>query len=258
VRARFAFLDHPGPIAFAHRGGSAEGPENTVASFAHAISLGYRYLETDVHATSDGVVAVIHDPMLDRVSDRQGLVSSLSWPEVAGAELTDGQRVPRFDELLERWPAARWNVDAKSDAVVEPLAEVIRRADAVERVCVTSFSDARLRRIRTLVGPDLCTGMGPRSLTALRFDGVLPFFPCRPNFQAFGACQVPVRWGPLTVIDRRFVDHAHHLGLGVHAWTIDAEQEMHRLLDLGVDGIMTDHPSRLRQVLLARQQWVEP
>jgi glycerophosphoryl diester phosphodiesterase len=118
---RFAFLDHPGPIPFAHRGGAAEGPENTWASFSHARDLGYRYLETDVHATTDGVVAVIHDPSLDRVSDRTGTVGELSWAEVAAARIDGREPIPRLDELLGTWPELRWNIDAKHEAVVGPL-----------------------------------------------------------------------------------------------------------------------------------------
>lgn len=256
VVARFAFLDHPGPIAFAHRGGGGEAAENTVAAFDRALGLGYRYLETDVHATADGVVAVIHDPVLDRVADRPGQVATMAWGEVATARLAGGERVPRLDELLDRWPDTRWNIDAKSDAVVEPLAQVVRRAGALERVCVTSFSDRRLGQIRSLLGPRLCTAMGPRSITALRAASWTPrgLVPGRV-FSAFGAAQVPTRWGRLPVADRALVERAHGAGLAVHVWTVDDPTIMERLLDLGVDGIMTDHPSRLRAVLERRGQW---
>jgi glycerophosphoryl diester phosphodiesterase len=256
MAARFAFLDHPGPIPLAHRGGAAEGPENTLTSFSHALSLGFRYIETDVNATSDGVVAVIHDPFLDRVSDRTGLVGSLPWSEVSAAVLGDGGGIQRLDELLERWPDVRWNIDAKSDDVVDPLIEVIRRAGAVERVCVTSFSDRRVARARTALGPRLCTGMGPRSLLALRVDGYLPACtPRRVDLTAHGAAQVPVRLGAMTVIDRRFVAGAHRAGLAVHAWTIDSISGMERLLDLGVDRIISDRPTLLRRVLEGRGLW---
>jgi glycerophosphoryl diester phosphodiesterase len=255
----FAFLDQAGPVAFAHRGGGKERPENTWASFSHARDLGYRYLETDVHATADGVVAVIHDPFLDRVTDRSGVVETLPWSTLADARIDGTERIPRLDELLAEWPEIRWNIDAKHEAVVEPLLDVLRAADALERVCVTSFSDARIERIRAAAGPKLCTSTGPRAIAALRLASVAPWAASViDRWGAAGATQVPVRWGALPVIDRRFIDFAHRRGIAVHAWTIDDEAAMVRLLDTGVDGIMTDRPTLLRNVLRRRGQWTQP
>lgn len=258
MAARFAFLDHPGPIPFAHRGGSAEGPENTILSFTHALSLGYRYLETDVRATRDGVVAVIHDPVLDRVADRAGTVEALSWADLERARLGDGESVSRLDELLERWPDARWNIDAKDDAVVDPLAEVVRRAGALDRVCLTSFSDRRVARLQRALGPGLCTGMGPRALARLRVASLLPagLVPAAARRSVSGAAQVPARRGLIPLTDPTFLAGARRAGVAVHVWTIDDEAAMDRLLDAGVDGIMTDRPSVLRRVLMRRGQWV--
>lgn len=254
--ARFRFLDRPAPVAMAHRGGALEQPENTWASFSHAVELGYRYVETDVHATSDGVVAVIHDPSLDRVTDRQGLVGTLPWSELSQVRVAGDQPIPRLDEVLGAWPDLRWNIDAKHDQVVEPLIQVIRRARATERVCVTSFSDRRITRVKQALGEGLCTGMGPRSIAALRAASWLPPSGAAGlRWRRFGATQVPVSYGRWAVVDPRFVRGAHRLGLAVHVWTVDDEVTMDRLLDLGVDGIMTDRPSLLRQVLTRRDQW---
>jgi glycerophosphoryl diester phosphodiesterase len=258
---RFAFLDHPGPIPFAHRGGAAEGPENTWASFSQARELGYRYLETDVHATTDGVVAVIHDPSLDRVSDRAGTVGELSWAEVSRARIDGSEPIPRLDELLGTWPELRWNIDAKHEAVAGPLVDVLRRTGAIERVCVTSFSDARIARIRAAAGPALCTSTGPRAIAALRLASAVPGigalidrWPLNP-WRGAGATQVPPAWGNVPILEPRFIGLAHRAGLGVHAWTIDEEAVMERLLDAGVDGIMTDRPTLLKEVLVRRGQW---
>ena len=193
---RFAFLDHPGPIAFAHRGGAAERPENTWASFSHARSLGYRYMETDVHATADGVVAVIHDPSLDRVTDRPGTVADLPWAEVAKARIDGREPIPRLDELLATWPELRWNIDAKHEAVVAPLVETLRRAGALERVCVTSFSDPRLTRVRAAGGATLCTSTGPRAIAALRLASVAPLVgPLRRAWRGPGPRRSPSAGG---------------------------------------------------------------
>ena len=255
---RFPFLDHDGPIAFAHRGGALENPENTWASFRHARSLGYRYMETDVHATRDGVVAVIHDPDLTRVAGHKANVRELTWGDLSAIDLESDQHVPRLDELLEEWPEIRWNIDAKHDTVTGALVHTLRRMNAVERVCITSFSDRRLSTVKRALGSKLCTAMGPAAITALRVASLPPRPPARllqTAFKAFGAAQVPPRQGAVPIVDRRFVNTAHAARLDVHVWTIDAGPEMERLLDLGVDGIMTDRPSLLKEVLEQRGAW---
>ena len=251
------FLDHPGPIAFAHQGGNRERPENTYASFAHAVSLGYRYLETDVHATADGVVVVCHDPSLERTAARPGLIRQLPWREVSAARGAGDQPVPRLDEVLASWPDARWNIDAKHPSVVDPLADLLERAGALDRVCVTSFSDLRLARLRHRLGPGLCTALGPRAVTALRVASFLPDpRPLARGWAGAGAAQVPIRSRGIPVVDRRFVAAAHKATLAVHVWTVDDEATMDALIDLGVDGIMTDRPTVLKAVLSRRDLWL--
>lgn len=248
------YLDHPGPIPFAHRGAHFEPgiTENTMRAFERAVELGYRYVETDVHATADGVLVAFHDDRLDRVTDRTGAIGELPWREVARARTPTGDGVPRFEELLGAWPDLRVNVDAKHDASVAPLAEVVNRTAAHDRVCLASFSDRRLDELRRLTGGRACSSMGPREVARLRAASVhVP----AGRFAA-DCAQVPVRQGPVPLVDRRFVAAAHTRGIQVHVWTIDDRTEMVRLLDLGVDGLMTDRPDVLRDVLVERGQWV--
>jgi glycerophosphoryl diester phosphodiesterase len=249
--APFAFLEHPGPIAVAHRGGAAVHPENTMAAFTHAVSLGYRYLETDVHRTVDGYVIAFHDDRLDRVTDRSGRIAERTLAEVREARIRGVGQVLLLDELLQAFPDHRINIDPKSDAVVEPLARLLHRHDAVERVCIGSFSDARIMRARGLLGPALCTSGGPRAIGRLR----LASMGARVRVPAMGCAQVPTKARGVTLVDERFVRAAHERDVAVHVWTIDEPGEMHRLLDLGVDGIMTDQPEVLRDVLIARGTW---
>jgi len=245
------YLDHPGTLAFAHRGGTEAHPENSLAAFRHAVDLGFSYLETDVHATSDGVVIAFHDVALDRVTDRVGRISELTWAEVSEARLDGTEPIPLMEDLLTAFPEVRINIDPKDDRVVDPLVEVLNRHEALDRVCLGSFSDRRLRRCRDLLGPGLCTSAGPLAVARIRLSSFgLPTG--RPSARCL---QVPVRQGRIPLVDRRFVDHAHDRGLQVHVWTIDDPMEMHRLLDLGVDGIMTDQPSVLRSVLMDRDDW---
>jgi glycerophosphoryl diester phosphodiesterase len=252
-------LDHPGPLAFAHRGGALEAPENSWTSFRHAYELGYRYMETDVHATRDGVVVAIHDADLARTAARGGLVRDWSWADLSAVRLAAvDEPPPRLDELLEAWPEIRWNIDAKHDSVVGPLIETVHRCGALDRICITSFSDRRLSRLRRALGPGLCTGMGPAATAALRMASVLggrATTAVAPRISGFGAAQVPIRHGRVGIVDPRFIETAHRLGVQVHVWTVDEAGVMRHLLDMGVDGIMTDRPTLLKEVLVERGQW---
>ncbi len=248
----WAYLDHPGPIPFAHRGGASEHPENTMPAFEHAVGLGYRYIETDAHATADGVLVAFHDSALDRVTDRSGVIAQLPWDAVRQARLPGDVGIPLMEDLLTAWPEVRVNIDLKHEASVAPLAEVIERTATQDRVCVASFSGKRLDRFRRLTDGRVCTAIAPLDIARLRGAG----FGLRTGRFAGGCAQVPVRQGPILILDGRFVAGAHRAGLAVHVWTIDDPIEMVRLLDLGVDGIMTDRPSILKEVLLQRGQWV--
>jgi glycerophosphoryl diester phosphodiesterase len=255
VTATHPYLSGPRPRAFAHRGWHLDelsGMENSLAAFRRAAREGFRYLETDVHATSDGVVVVHHDATLDRTTDAAGPVAAQPWSAVRRANVGGREPIARLEDLLEELPDAWVNIDVKADSAVAPVLEVLRRTGALRRVCLASFSDRRLARLRRLAGPGLLTSMGPRSAGALWAAGRVPLvgLPVRGL-----VAQVPVRQGRLLVVDGRFVRAAHRRGLEVHVWTVDEEAEMRRLLDLGVDGLVTDRPDRLRDVLVDRGAW---
>ncbi|MER6272103.1 glycerophosphodiester phosphodiesterase [Streptomyces sp. NPDC001797] len=249
---RHPYLDHPGPIAFAHRGGAADGLENTVAQFRRAVALGYRYIETDVHATADGRLVAFHDDTLDRVTDGAGRIADLPWEDVRQARVAGREPLPLFDELLEEFPDVRWNVDAKAEPALRPLLDLIEKTDSYDRVCVGSFSEARVLRAQRLAGPRLATSFGTRGVVGLRLRSW--GLPASVRRSAVAA-QVPESQSGVPVVDRRFVRAAHARGLHVHVWTINEPERMHRLLDLGVDGIMTDHIDTLREVMQKRGVW---
>ncbi|MFJ2153799.1 glycerophosphodiester phosphodiesterase family protein [Streptomyces microflavus] len=250
--SRHPYLDHATPIAFAHRGGAADGVENTAAAFRRAAAAGYRYFETDVHTTVDGRLVAFHDPTLDRVTDATGRISALPWSEVRRARAGGTEPLPLFEELLEEFPEARWNVDVKAEPALEPLLELIRRTGAWDRICVGSFSEARVARAHRLAGPRLATSYGVRGVLGLR----LRSYGIPAALRSGAVCaQVPERQGGIPVVDARFVRTAHALGLQVHVWTVNEPGRMAALLDLGVDGIMTDHIETLRTVLSERGAW---
>ncbi|WP_217254595.1 glycerophosphodiester phosphodiesterase [Streptomyces sp. AC602_WCS936] len=250
---RHPYLDHPGPIAFAHRGGAADGLENTLRQFRRAVEAGYRYIETDVHATRDGKLVAFHDATLDRVTDGAGRIADLPWERVRHARVAGEEPVPLFEELLTAFPGVRWNIDVKAEPALLPLLELIERTDAWDRICVGSFSEARVVRAQRLAGPRLATSYGTRGVLNLRLRswGV----PAALRRSAVAA-QVPEVQSGIQVVDHRFVRAAHARGLQVHVWTVNEPDRMHRLLDLGVDGIMTDHIDTLREVMEDRGVWV--
>ncbi len=242
-----SFLDWPGPIPFAHRGGASEHPENTMPAFRHAVDLGYTYLETDVHATSDGVLVAFHDPDLSRTCDRVGSIHELTWQEISTARVAGTEPIPRLDDLLEEFPDARINIDCKADRAVDPLVESLRRHDVLDRVCIGSFSDRRLRRIRAEFGERLCSSFGPLQVAGLIAAGRVPW--------GGQIAQVPPQWGRIQVVTERTIRRARRHGFQVHVCTIDDRAEIDRLLDLGVDGIMTDRPAVLKTALQERDAW---
>ncbi|MFE0438190.1 glycerophosphodiester phosphodiesterase [Streptomyces nigra] len=252
-RIRHPYLDHPGPLPFAHRGGAADGLENTALQFRRAVEQGYRYIETDVHTTRDGRLVAFHDATLDRVTDGAGRIADLPWAEVRQARVAGREPVPLFEELLETFPEVRWNVDLKAEPALHPFLELIERANAWDRVCAGSFSEARVVRAQRLAGPRLATSYGTRGVLNLRLRswGV----PAALRRSAVAA-QVPEAQSGVQVVDHRFVRTAHARGLQVHVWTVNDPERMHRLLDLGVDGIMTDHIDTLRKVMEDRGVWV--
>lgn len=252
ARPRHPYLDQDGPIAFAHRGGGLEAPENSFDAFARAIDLGYRYIETDVQLTADGRLIVFHDPVLDNLTDGEGRVGDLPWSIVSQARVGGREPIPLLDQVLETWPALRLNIDPKSDAAAVALADALRCHGALNRVCVGSFSGARLARLRRTLGDQLCTSAGPWEVAKVWAAGYgLPVpVPLGPR-----ALQVPVRHRGLTVVTPGLIRAAHARGLAVHVWTVDEAAEMDRLLDMGVDGIITDRPTLLREVMMRRGQW---
>ena len=248
------FLDAP-PLAFAHRGGSTTagnvGIENSLAAFAHAYELGYRYLETDVRMSSDGVVYAIHDEALDRLTGSSDPVATLTAESLDLQRLDQREPFARLDALYEAFPDARLNIDVKSDDAVEATCSIVAAHDAVDRTCLSSFSHTRLVRIRKIL-PEVATSASRREVA------LFTLLPGRLISRRVVCLQVPVGYRGIRLVTPRFIRRAHARGLQVHVWTVDDADEMHRLLDLGADGIITDRTDVLKDVLIARGTWKDP
>ena len=263
--AQHPYLAGRTPRAFAHRGwhiGELEGLENSLAAFRRAVEEGYTHVETDVHATEDGVLVVHHDATLRRVAGHPGVLRTMPWADLAGVRLRGREPLPRLEEVLEALPDTRFNVDLKAQGAVAPMLRLLERDDVAERVAVASMDESRLQTVRARFGDRVVTGLARRSALRLRGRAVTPSLLRRPLDRVLRVhgdlAQLPVRLGALTVIDPAMVAAAHALGIEVHVWTVDRTSEMHRLLDLGVDGLMTDRPDLLRDVLVTRGAWTAP
>ena len=254
------------PLGFAHRGwtpahagtGRAHAWENTLEAFAAALDLGITHLETDVQTTSDGVAVVLHDPDLARTTGRAVPVSSITWPELSDVRVAGLHRVPRVEEVLDAFPEAVLNIDVKDARAVRPLAAALRRADAQDRTLVASFDGRRARAVQVLVpGVARSAGMaatgGARLAAALeRLSAPLGRHLLERATAGADALQVPEHAGRLRVVTPRLLRLAHDIGLQVHVWTVDDPDDMDRLLDLGVDGLMSDRADVLSAVLRRR------
>jgi len=257
-----AVRDRPGTlIAMAHRGGARHpdlpGLENTLHAFRHAVDLGYRYLETDVHVTRDGRLVAFHDEVLDRMTDRPGAIASLAADELAEFRIAGEHAVPTMSELFEEFPGVRFNIDLKAPGAAPALAMLVERTGTHDRICVGSFSSRHLQDFRRLTAGRVATSATPAEVALFlssSWPGVRHLFARRP----FGALQIPRRRGPLTLVTRSVVRRAHAAGVHVHVWTVDDPAEMEELIDLGVDGLITDRTDLLKDVLIARGLWRDP
>ena len=250
-RPRQPFLASPGAIAIAHRGGAREVEENTLPAFAHAQALGYSHVELDVHATRDGVVVIHHDPDLMRLCDDPRRVADLDLAELRHVRTRGGAEIPTLEALLRDFPGLFVTIEAKSQAVIGPLCDLITRLGVLERVCIGAFDPARTRAAVDRLGPGLLWSPAHGQVARLVARGWgLPL-----ALAGFGVVQIPAQWKGIPVVTPRLVRAAHAAGVAVQVWTVNDAPEMTRLLDMGVDGLMTDCPTLLREVLAARGAW---
>lgn len=253
----------PHPTTFAHRGGAALWPENTLVAFERSMALGIDVVETDVHLTRDGELVLCHDPTVDRTTDGRGAIAQLALADLrrldAGWRFTRdgvtfpfrgrGLRIPTLDEALALDPQVRFNLDVKPNdpAVIGRLVDAIELGGYGDRLIVASHSQAVIERFRSGCRGRVATAAGPGEVATFLAATQLGLTQrLRP---AFDALQVPLRRALLRVVDGPFVDAAHALGLVVHVFTIDAPSPMRELLHLGVDGLMTNRPDRLTAVV---------
>lgn len=250
------YVDSVTPLAIAHRGFSPQGLENSLSAFKSALELGCTYLETDINSTVDGVAMVIHDPSLGRTTDRSGLLAELPYSVVQGAKIGGRELISTLREVVEALPEARFNIDVKDAGSVVPLAELIEELGLHDRICVASFSEKRRRAVLSKLSQPVASSAGMSLLAAyFLLSPWLPGSLTRAMMRGVDVLQIPRRHWNLNLVSHKSVARAHRLGLKIHVWTINVPAEMNELLDLGVDGIMTDRADILAEVMKARGYW---
>ena len=238
------YLDYDGLKVLAHRGGAEESYENTTESFEYSQLLGCEFIETDVQVSSDGIPYIFHDDDLKRILNKPVRFDSLSSNEIDDLNIFNSCKIPKLSDTLLRFPNLCFQIDFKTDEVVMPALDVINDMNVFDRVCIASFSSKRLQKVRSLY-PDLCISMGPnevfKTLVASLnlFKGEIP-----------GDClQIPMSYYGIKIVSKRFVDFVHSKGLKIMIWTINDVKTFKYLIDLGVDGIITDKPKLLFQTI---------
>ncbi len=245
-----------GPLAIAHRGGSGLAQENSLAAFHLASALGLRYLETDIRVTSDGQLVCFHDDTLDRVTSATGPVRSKSLHELRPLRINGVEPIPTLNEALDAFPEQCFTVDLKDRAAIEPLVKSLQRKGVAQRVCIAGAWDGWLGQVRSEV-PEVTTALGWCSLTALLSCARSGLRPPKALATAPFA-HVPLSLGRVPIFVERLVAMSHDIGVRVVTWTVDEPVVLRRLLDAGVDAIITDRPDVLREVLIQRGAWQPP
>ena len=242
--SRHPYLNIPGVAISAHRGGSLEAPENTLESFDYALEIGCSYIETDVQLSSDGVPFIFHDNDLNRLLGKNISFNSLSSNEIKKLKLFESFDIPTLESALKKFPNALFQIDLKTDEVAVPAMKIIETFEAFDRVCIASFSSKRLAYINEMY-PHVCLSMGPKEILKL----LLASYGLYKKKVPGNCLQVPIYQYGIKLVTKRFIQYVQNIGLKIHVWTINDKNQMQQLIDLGVDGIITDRPKALKDLL---------
>tara|TARA_Y100001960_G_scaffold290489_1_gene331158 strand:- start:675 stop:1427 length:753 start_codon:yes stop_codon:yes gene_type:complete len=246
----FDYLDNYKFTPFSHRGGSIENDENTLEAFEKSINLGYQYIETDVRHTKDNKLVIFHDADLKRICNLDVSISSLSFKELQEYKIFNKHKIPLLSEALNTWSNVYFNIEPKSEESAYLLLDELKKQKDLNRFCVGSFKSANLSIMRVGLKHKICTSMSQDEVINFFINRLFPFFnnnaPC---------IQIPMYFYGVQIVTKNLVDHVHNLGKKIHVWTINDESEMKTLIDYEVDGIMTDRPKKLKELLLERLLW---
>ena len=238
-------------MAFAHRGGTEFAPENTYEAFSAAVETGYKYLETDVHPNADEKLMAFHDPTLDRVTNYKGKIRDFTSQELKKIRVNDKFQIPFLEDLLDSFSQNYFSIDMKSDESVIPLIKLVRKMNAIDRVCFASFNQQRLDYVREEFSNKCISSMGPKEIVKTKLCSI---FNIKHNVLPL-ISSLPIKRYKIELLNKKHVDFLKSLNIKVIAWTINDANEITRLIDLGIDGIMTDKISALKEILIKKNLW---
>ena len=238
------YLDYEGIEVLAHRGGAEESYENTLESFEYSQSLGCKFIETDVQVSSDGIPYIFHDDELKRICEIPKKFDALKSDEIDSLTIFNNHKIPKLEDALNKFPDLSFQIDFKTDEVVEPALNVIQKTNSTDRVCIASFSSKRLERVRS-VSPNLCISMGPNEV----FKTLLSRYKLINNPLKGDCLQVPMKYYGVKIVTKKFVEYLKSKNIKIMVWTINDVETFKYLIELEVDGIITDRPKLLFETL---------
>ena len=242
------YLNYNGLAVMAHRGGSLEAPENTIESFKYAIEIGSDIIETDIQLSSDGVPYIFHDDDLKRIPGIEKDFNDLLASEIDELNVFGDFKIPTLEETLKQFPDTKFQIDFKTDEVVDPAIEIINKLPHVKKnLCIASFSSQRLQKIKSKLS-DVTYSMGPHEVLKL----LLKSFGIYRGEVGGDCLQIPIYRYGIKIVTKRFVDFCKRENIKISVWTINSTEEMDYLIDLDVDGIITDKPKALINLLASR------
>ena len=242
------YLNYDGLAVMAHRGGSLEAPENTIESFKYALEIGSDIIETDIQLSSDGIPYIFHDDDLKRIPGMEKNFNELLASEIDELNIFDDCKIPTLEETLKQFPNTKFQIDFKTDEVVDPAIEIINKFPHIKKnLCIASFSSQRLQKIRSKLS-DVTYSMGPHEVLKLLLKSFGMY-----RGEISGDClQIPIYRYGIKIVTRRFVDFCKRENIKISVWTINSIEEMDYLIDLDVDGIITDKPKALINLLASK------
>ena len=246
----FKYLENHKFIAFSHRGGSLENNENTISAFQNSIELGYQYIETDVQSTKDDKLVIFHDNDLKRIANQNINIADINYDDLRNIKIFNNETIPLLKDTIEELKFIKFNIDPKSDRAAIILNSILKKRKDLDRFCIGSFFQHRVNLFRNSFLNKITTSMSKQEVVKLFFNQYLHLFK-----QDTPCIQVPVSFKGIKIITKKLIDFIHIQNKKIHVWTIDDQTEMQRLIDLGVDGIMTDRPSILKDVLIKNNLW---
>ena len=242
------YLNYDGLAVMAHRGGSLEAPENTIESFKYALEIGSDIIETDIQLSSDGVPYIFHDDDLKRIPGIEKNFNDLLASEIDELNIFGDFKIPTLEETLKQFPDTKFQIDFKTDEVVDPAIEIINKLPHVKKnLCIASFSSQRLQKIKSKLS-DVTYSMGPHEVLKL----LLKSFGIYRGEVGGDCLQIPIYRYGIKIVTKRFVDFCKRENIKISVWTINSSEEMEYLIDLNVDGIITDKPKALINLLASR------